>query len=210
MHIAILGTGRVGGALGIGWARQGHQITYGVRDTSSEEVRKVLAQSGEAARAVPLSEAVGDATVVVLAVPWEATEEVIQAVGPLDGQVLIDCVNPLKSDFSGLDLEPGTSAAEQIAAWAPQARLVKAFNTVSDATMVNPVYGEQQATMFFCGDDESAKEVVRQLTEQLQMEPVDTGPLKNACYLESLSMLYIYLAIFGGWGAECAFKMVKR
>jgi NADPH-dependent F420 reductase len=210
MQIAILGTGRVGGALGIGWSRKGHQVTYGVRDIGSEEVQKVLAQSGDGSRAVTLDQAVEGAEVVVLAIPWNAAKEVLDTVGSLDGKIVIDCINPLKADFSGLDLPPGATAAEQIAEWAPGAQVIKAFNTVSDATMVKPVYGEQQATMFFCGDDEAAKSTVADLTKELELEPVDAGPLKNACYLESLSMLYIYLAIFGGWGAECAFKMVKR
>jgi hypothetical protein len=210
MKIAILGTGRVGGALGSRWAQRGHQITYGVRDANDEEVQRVLSQSGPDARALPLEECARDAEVVVLGIPWDVTRQVLEQVGSLDGKILIDCINPLKSDFSGLDLEPGTTAAEQIAAWAPGAKLVKAFNTVSDATMVNPMFGDQKATMFFCGDDPHAKDVVRQLTDELNLEPVDAGPLKNARYLESLSMLYIYLAIFGGWGAECAFKMFKR
>jgi hypothetical protein len=64
--------------------------------------------------------------------------------------------------------------------------------------------------MFFCGDDERAKGIVRQLTDDLEMEPVDAGPLQNARYLESLGMLYIHLAIFGGWGGQCAFRLVKR
>lgn len=92
----------------------------------------------------------------------------------------------------------------------PGAKVIKAFNTVSDATMVNPWYDGHKAAMFFCGDDQDAKTIVRQLTDDVEMEPVDAGPLKNARYLESMAMLYIHLAIFGGWGGECAFRMVKR
>jgi len=157
-----------------------------------------------------VADATASSNVIVLAIPWNATKDVLNAIGSLDGKVLVDCINPIKSDFSGLDLGDATSAAEQIASWAPTARVVKAFNTVSDPTMVNPLYGDQPASMFYCGDDDEAKTIVKGLTKDLDMEPVDAGPLKNACYLESLAMLYIYLAIFGGWGAECAFKMVKR
>jgi predicted dinucleotide-binding enzyme len=87
---------------------------------------------------------------------------------------------------------------------------VKAFNTVGDATMVNPSYEEQKAAMFYCGDDAEAKSVIHQLTAELDMEPIDAGPLKNAAHLESLAMLYIHLAIFEGWGGDCAFRFVKR
>jgi len=210
MHIAILGTGRVGSALGIRWATHGHQVTYGAQQPDSEEVRDLVEKSGPNATATTVSDAGASSQVVVLAIPWNVTKEVLDSIGHLDGKLLIDCINPIKGNFSGLELGNATSAAEEIAAWAPNAKVVKAFNTVSDASMVNPVYDGQKASMFYCGDDEEAKATVKQLTEDVDMEPVDAGPLKNARYLESLAMLYIHLAIFGGWGAECAFRMVKR
>ena len=210
MKIAMIGTGRVGSALGRRWAPKGHHVIYGASDLDSDEVRDVLAKSGPNASAASVPDAAAAGELIVLAIPWHAAREVLDQMAPLEGKILIDCINPIRPDFSGLDLGDATSAAEQIAAWAPGAKVVKAFNTVSDPTMLNPRYGDQQASMFYCGDDEQAKSVVRRLTEELDMEPVDAGPLKNARYLESLAMLYIYLAIFGGWGAECAFKMVKR
>ncbi len=210
MNIAILGTGRVGSALGSRWAEQGHQIFFGVRETDCEEVRNAVARAGSNARAVGLAEAVAAGDVVVLAIPWDAVREVLDAVGPLDGKILVDCINPLAPDLKGLQFGFTTSAAEQIAAWAPSARVVKAFNTLSDAAMVDPWFGDQKASIFYCGDDEEAKGVIRTLTEALDLEAVDAGPLVNARQLEPLSMLYVYLAVFGGWGGDCAFKMMKR
>jgi len=210
MDIAILGTGRVGGALGPRWAGKGHRIVYGVPEVEAAEVRPVLDKSGPNASAANVREAAAVSQVILLAIPWDVTREVIESLGALDGKILLDCINPIEPDFSGLSLGSAPSAAEDIAAWAPGAKVVKAFNTVSNATMVNPWYGGQKAAMFFCGDDEHAKGIVRQLTDDVEMEPVDAGPLKNARYLESLGMLYIHLAIFGGWGGECAFRLVKR
>jgi len=210
MEIAILGTGRVGSVLGRRWAEAGHTIHYGVLDPQAADVQAVVHQSGPNARACRLSEAAAAGQVIVLAIPWEAADKVIHELGPLDGKVLIDCINPLQSDLQSLQLGFHTSAAEQIAEWAPSAAVVKAFNTVSDATMNNPWYGDQQASMFFCGDNQSAKDAVRELTRDLEMEPVDAGALVNARQLEPLAALYCYLAIHGGWGGNCAFKMVRR
>ena len=210
MDIAILGTGRVGSALGIRWAQKGHRIFYGVRDTDDAAVRAVVERSGPNATAMGLPLAATAAKVIVLAVPWDATQQVLQSLGPLEGRVLVDCINPLTPDLKGLQLGFSVSAAERIATWAPEAKVVKAFNTVSDASMANPWYKDQPATMFYCGDDTEAKAIVRQLTVDLDLEPVDAGPLVNARFLEPLAGLYIYLAIFGGWGGDCAFKMVKR
>ena len=210
MDIAILGTGRVGSALGSRWAQKGHRIYYGVQERDNEEVRNVVSRSGPNAQALSLAEAAAAGEVVVLAIPWEAARPVIEGLGPLDGKILVDCINPLTADLKGLQLGFNTSAAEQIASWAPTARVIKAFNTISDAAMVNPWFGDQRATMFYCGDDQQAKAVVCTLTEELDLEPVDAGPLVNARQLEPLSMLYVYLAIFGGWGGDCAFKIIKR
>jgi len=210
MEIAILGTGRVGSALGIRWAKRGHNIAYGAQDPDSEEVRDLVEKSGPTATAATVRDAAASSQIVVLAIPWNVTKEVLDSIGPLDGKLLVDCINPIKSDFSGLELGDATSAAEEIADWAPNAKVIKAFNTVSDASMVDPMYDGQKASMFYCGDDDEAKAIVKQLTEDVDMAPIDAGPLRNARYLESLAMLYIHLAIFGGWGAECAFRMVKR
>jgi len=210
MEIAVLGTGRVGGALGPRWAQKGHTVVYGALEAGGDEARAVLEKSGPNASVKSVREAAESCPILLLAIPWNVTKEVLASLGPLDGKILLDCVNPILPDFSGLDPASAPSAARQIAECVPGARVVKAFNTVSDATMVDPWYGGQKASMFYCGDDEQAKSVVHQLCEDLEMEPIDSGPLSNAAHLESLAMLYIHLAIFGGWGAECAFRIVKR
>lgn len=210
MDIAVLGTGRVGSALGRRWAEKGHRIFYGAREPDSAEAMSVAARSGPNARVMGVSEAAAAGEAILLAIPWEATREVIETLGPLDGKILIDCINPLTGDLRALQLGFTTSAAEQIAAWAPTSRVVKAFNTIGDAVMVDPWFQDQPATMFYCGDDEEAKAVIRQLSEELDLEAVDAGPLINSRQLEPLAMLYVYLAVFGGWGGGCAIKMVKR
>jgi NADPH-dependent F420 reductase len=210
MHMAILGTGQVGGTLGIRWASKGHRITYGVRDPQAAEVRQVLEKSGARASAASLREAAVANDLIVIAVPWNVTQPVLQSLGDLAGKILVDCTNPVGSDLSRMELGFTTSAAEQIAGWAPGTKVVKAFNTVSAATLADPWYDGKKAAMFYCGDDEGAKAVIKALTADLELEPVDAGPLKNARYLEPLALLYIHLAVFGGWGANCAFRMVKR
>ena len=145
-----------------------------------------------------------------MAVPWNEAPQVVTELGDLRGKVLIDCINPLTDDFQGIALGFDTSAAEQIERAARGARVVKAFNTVSVATMTDPTYAAQKASMFYCGDDPDAKALVGTLAEDLGLEAVDAGPLKIARYLEPLAMLYIHLAVREGWGSNCAFKILKR
>ena len=210
MKIAVLGTGNVGGTLGRRWAQHGRTVVFGTRDQQSEKVRALLAEAGENASATSVGEAVAEGDVVVLASPWAAAKEIVEAIGDWNGKIIIDCINPLNAEFSGLDLGYDISAAERVAAWAPRARVVKAFNTVSARVMANPDFDGRKATLFYCGDDEQAKAVVDELAADLGFDPVDAGPLRIARYLEPLAMLYIHLAVFEGWGSNCAFSIMKR
>jgi NADPH-dependent F420 reductase len=210
VNIAILGTGSVGSTLGTRWAKAGYNVTFGSRDPQHEKVTALTDRCGASSRACSLKEAIADAEVILLAIPWAAAQATLAGLGDLGGRVLIDATNPLKEDFSGIELGHTTSAAEQIATWAPSARVVKAFNSASVRVMNDPLFGNYKATMFYCGDDPAAKQTVHELIDSLQFDPVDAGPLANARYLEPLAMLYIHLAFKQGWGSNCAFKMLKR
>lgn len=209
MRIAVLGTGNVGGTLGRRWAEAGHSVCFGSRDPASEKVQKLLA-SAPTATACSLRDAVSKCDILVLATPWTAVEATLAALGDLTGKIVVDCINPLNETFSGLTHGHSTSAAELVASWAPTAHVVKAFNTVGAKVMADPKFGEQAATLFYCGDNATAKQAMHQLASDLGFEAVDAGPLANARYLEPLAMLYIHLAVRGGWGSNTAFKIMKR
>jgi NADPH-dependent F420 reductase len=209
VKIAVLGTGNVGKALGCRWAKTGHAVFFGARDPLGEEARAAAAQA-DSAQLGTCREAIAASDAILLAIPWDQTRGVLESAEQLDGKIIMDCINPLTGDLQGLELGFTTSAAEQIAQWFPKARVVKAFNTLSAATMENALYGEQRAAMFYCGDDLEAKAAVKQLSEELDFDAIDCGPLKLARQLEPLAMLYVHLAVFEGWGGDCAFKMLKR
>jgi predicted dinucleotide-binding enzyme len=208
MKIAVIGTGSVGGALGRGWASAGHDVVFGVRDTGKPEVRKIVEESG--ATAAGVAEAVAGADVVVLATPWGAVQGVLETVGNLNGRTLFDCTNPLRPDLSGLDTGGASSAGEQVAAWAPGARVVKIFNSTGFNNMANPSYGADSASMLYCGDDPAAKETAARLAADLGFDPVDAGPLSAAVLLEHLAMLWIHLAYRQKLGRDIAFKLMRR
>ena len=158
MRIAILGAGNVGGALGESWSRHGHQISLGVRNPDSPEVRALLQRCGPVARAASPAQAVQDAAAVVNALPWPATRGVLEKLD-LAGKVLLDCTNPLKPDLSGLEAGTTTSGGEMVAGWARGAKAVKIFNSTGFANMTNPVYDGKPIVMVYCGDDAEAKRI---------------------------------------------------
>ena len=112
--------------------------------------------------------------------------------------------------FKGLTLGTTTSAAEMVAGWAPSARVVKSFNTIGAPCLGNTKFGSETADGFYCGDDAEAKKTVHQLNADVDLNPVDVGPLKNARLLEPLAMLWIDLAINQGQGINHAFKLLRR
>lgn len=210
MKIAIIGTGSVATALGTRWSKAGHNVTFGSRQPESEKVLELLEVCAPGTKALTPQQSIVGSDVILLAVPWPAAKGTLAALGDLGGRVLIDCSNPLTADFSGIELGHSTSAAEEIERWAKGARVVKAFNSASVKVMLNPQFGDYRATMFFCGDDPAAKDLVKRLIADLDFDPADAGPLASARYLEPLAMLYIHLAFKQGWGSNCAFKILKR
>jgi predicted dinucleotide-binding enzyme len=149
--------------------------------------------------------------VVLIAVPWEVTEKVVRSLAShLAGRVLIDCTNPITRDLSGLLVGHNTSAAEEIAHWAPQAKVVKCFNTVGAGGLHDARYGDHSASVLLCGDDDDAKWAVTQLAEGIGFEVIDAGPLAEARYIEPLALLWIHLAMRGKYGSKIAVKLLRR
>jgi predicted dinucleotide-binding enzyme len=135
MKICILGAGNVGGTLGRAWARKGHDVFFGVPRPGDAGTQEILTTIGSKARAGTVAEAAAAGDVIVLATPWPAAREAIQAAGNLAGKLVVDCTNPLKPDFTGLALGYTTSGAEQVAEWAtgaPWAAVPEALKAAGD------------------------------------------------------------------------------
>ena len=200
MKITVIGFGNVGGKLGRLWTAKGHTVTVGLREASkrAKPAKELGLTVAEPAVAVK------DADVIVVALPWQAVEATLASLGPLDGRILLDATNPLAGDLSVIVPEAG-SGAEQVAQWARGARVVKAFNTIGAA-----LFGDSDFDMLYCGDDKDAKYAVRGLIGDTTMSPVDTGPLKNARYLEQMAGLWIDLALKGRIPGAFGFKLMKK
>lgn len=203
MKIGIIGAGNVGGNLGQVWSKLGHDVMYGVRDPEAEKVQSLLARSGEHSWARNIAETVQFGQVITIATPWSALEKVVQSTASWQGKIVIDTTNRF-----GNDVETG-SIAQHLAALIPGASVVKAFNTIGAEHYGAPQFGDQTASMFLCGDDDSAKGVVSELAAQMGFDPVDVGPLSSAGMLEALARLWVSMA-YGKGGRDIAFKLIRR
>ena len=207
MRIAVVGAGSVGSALGGGWLRAGHQVTFAVRNTAAESAQAAAALGGTL---VTLSEA-RDADAVVLAVPWTAIDDTLASLGDLTDRLVIDATNPVAPPYTDLAVAGNTSGAEVIQQKIPQASVVKAFNQSGWENLGEAIsYTGQRPVMFAAGDDDRAKAVTLGLARDLGFEAIDAGPLSMSRYLEPLAMLWIRLANAGGLGRSFAFALVRR
>ena len=191
MRITIIGTGNMARGIAARALSGGHEVTLlGTETAKAQALADDL--SGDV-RAGQVGEPL-DGEVVVLAVWYAAVDDVIGRYGDqLDGKVILDITNPIDVDaFEPLALEAG-SAAQEIAAKAPGAKVVKAFNTTFAGTLATGEVDGQPLDVLVAADDESAKATVSQLVSDGGLRAIDAGPLKRAHELEALGYLHMTL-----------------
>ncbi len=190
--IALIGTGNVAGALGPEFAMQGHDIVYGSRNPDRAEVAELVARTGGNAFATGQAEATARADIVVIAVPGEVAEQVVASLGDLSGKIIIDPTNLVGPGDDGFMIHTtATSNAELIQALAPDAHVVKAFNTLNYRTMIDPESSGGPVTIPLVGNNAEAKATVAALVEGMGLEPIDLGPVRFAHVLEGMLVIWV-------------------
>jgi 8-hydroxy-5-deazaflavin:NADPH oxidoreductase len=210
MKLGIVGSGRVGSALGAWAAKAGYDVAFTSRNES--HAREAAHHAAHEAKALPLRELIDESPLILLALPYA---EVKRALGPmrehLGRKTIIDATNPITPDHKSLVLGHTTSGAEEIARLFLDANVVKAFNVVFSEVYAsqNPKIDGQTISIFFAGDDAESKQRVGELIERMGFDPVDAGPLQNARYLEPLSLLNIHLGRVLGFGSHIGFALLR-
>ncbi len=200
MKIGILGAGSVGQSFARAVLPLGHDVMLSSRAPHSEAMQQLAQELGAPVSTVAETITFGD--LIALALRWDAVPGVI-AQGRWDGKVIVDMTNR----FGG---GSGFSAAQDLARLAPDAQVVKAFNTLGAEHYTNPIFDGQAATLFIAGDSPDAKQVVRRLAEAMGFDVVDAGDLAASSHLEALAALWVHLALRAGYGRQIAFKLLRR
>jgi 8-hydroxy-5-deazaflavin:NADPH oxidoreductase len=212
MNIGILGSAAVARALGAGFRKHGHEVMLGTRHPAA--LREWAAEH-PGARVGDLAETASFGEVVVLAVNGRAAAAALGLAGAanLSGKTVIDTTNPIADAppvngvirfFTDLD----RSLMEQLQVEFPDARFVKAFNSVGNQHMVDPRFDGGPPTMFICGNDPAAKQTVTGILEQFGWETADMGGAEAARAIEPLCILWCIPGLLRGeWGH--AFRLLS-
>ncbi len=212
-RVGVLGTGEVGRQLAAGFSSRGHDVMIGSRDPDKPELGDWLSGDGAGVKGGTFAQAAAHGELLVLAVLGNAAEAAIADAGPgnFTGKVVIDAMNPL--DFSGgfppkLAVSGEDSLGEQVQRALPEARLVKAFNTIGNPYFVEPSFSDGQPTMLIAGNDADAKRTVTDaLADFGWSDVVDIGGIEGSRELEAVCIAWVKIGgARGAW--DHGFKLL--
>jgi hypothetical protein len=194
MKVGIIGSGDVAKTLAGGFLKHGHEVMVGSREPGKLAAWQAENSGGKVGN---FAETAGFGEVIVLAVKGTASLEALRLAGAenLRGKTVIDATNPIEDappDHGVLRFftKQNESLMEQLQAEFPEAHLVKAFNSVGAARMINPHFAEGRPTMFVCGNDAAAKLAVCKILDAFGWEGADMGGAEAARAVEALCMLW--------------------
>lgn len=210
--VGIIGSGNVARELAKGFLKNGYQVTMGTRNPDKLQHFK----NTEASRVeiAAFAEAAAFGELIVLAVKGSVAQDVLNLAGArnLTGKIIMDATNPIADKapengvmhfFTNLD----TSLMEQLQNAFPEAKFVKAYNSVGAAFMVDPPF-ESKPTMFICGNDENAKKETSEIINLFGWEVADMGSAEAARAIEPLCILWCIPGIKDNSWTH-AFKLLK-
>lgn len=196
MNIGIVGSGDVAQSLGKGLIAAGHSVMIGSRDTNKAALKSWRKKGGKKASLGSTTEAANFGELAILAIAWHATEDVLTLIRPeLAGKVVIDVTNPLifhEDESPSLSVGHTMSGGEIVQQSLPDSHVVKTLNIINHAHMVQPKYDEGEPIMFVAGNNDSAKNQVREVLVDLGWKDIlNIGGIEKSRLLEPLCLLWV-------------------
>ncbi len=214
MKVGIIGSAEVGQALAKGFKSEGHEVMLGTRHTNKEEVLQ-FKKENTGIEVGTFDQVASFGEIVVLAVPGAAVENVVKLAGVSNftGKIVIDATNPIQKDqpvngvlkfFTTLE----DSSMERTQKLLPEAKLVKAFNSVGSSLMYRPSLAGGPPSMFICGNDDKAKKTVTDILTSFGWDTEDMGKAEAARAIEPLCILWCIPGFIRNQWTH-AFKLLK-
>ena len=196
--VAVIGLGNIGTAVASNFVKGNRAVI--VADRTITKANALAQQLGSLAQPMSIAEAVKEAGILVLAIWFNATKEVLQQYATeLEGKIIIDPSNPIAPDENGgfkKTIRENDSAGELIAALLPKnAKLAKALGTLGAASLTNAAFQQPANVLFYATDDTSINEVVEQLIHDNGFAPVPVGGLDQSIRIEVFGDLHEFGAL---------------
>jgi 8-hydroxy-5-deazaflavin:NADPH oxidoreductase len=204
--LTIVGTGNMARGIATRATAAGRQVH--ILGRTEPAATQLASEVGGGATSGSVESGIGGDLVVLALWYPVATELVGRHAQDLSGATVVDITNPVDTaTFDGLITPAGSSAAEQLAQLAPQATVVKAFNTTFAGTLIAGEVAGQPLDVLVAADDDAAKRRVLDLANDAGLRGVDAGPLRRARELEALGFLHMTLqqSLGTGYGSTVKF-----
>ena len=185
LTIGFIGAGEGARTIAASAVEHGHEVMLS-GGHGPETLRAAIESLGTSASAVPVRIAAA-AAIVVLAVPWHRVEQALAGLPAWQGRILVDATNPFLGTAPDLVLADlgGEGASEIVAHHAPDARVVKAFNSIRMSTYrAGPTSSAARRVIFVSGDHADAKIEIGKLIESFGFAVIDLGTLKDGGRLQ--------------------------
>jgi len=216
MKTGIIGSANVGQTLAKAFMQEGYDVMLGTRNTSKPEVVQ-FAKDNPNIKTGTFAEAAAFGEIIVLAVGGKVAEEAMNDadINNFKNKVVIDVTNPIANEppengvlkfFTNINF----SLMEELQRMAPEAKFVKAFNSVGSHVMYKPDFGNTRPTMFIAGNDEEAKATVTGVLDAFGWETADMGKAEGARAIEPLCMLWCIPGMLRNEWTGRAFKMLQK
>jgi predicted dinucleotide-binding enzyme len=211
--IGILGSGQVAQVLGTGFLQHGYEVMLGTR--SAMKLDEWKSKHSGKGKVGSFHEAASFGEIMVLAVKGMIAESlVLKLRTAISGKTVIDTSNPIaeappENGVLKYFTAQNESLMEKLQRAVPDAHFVKAFNSVGNRQMVNPVFQEGKPTMFIAGNDESARTEVSIILDEFGWDVTDLGKAEAARPIESLCMLWCIPGFIQNQWTH-AFKLLKE
>ncbi|MFD2550538.1 NADPH-dependent F420 reductase [Bizionia sediminis] len=194
MKIGIIGSGNIGGNLGKHWAKAGHQVLFSSRHP--EKLNDLVLETKGEATNVSVAEAFeSDADVYLLATPFQAIDKISELyAGEYGNKIIIDATNPYPErdgEMARNVREANYNASEYTAMKFNTAKTVKAFNTIKAEDLKSKAFMEtDKVAIPYAAQDESSKQVVRQLIQDIGFDPLYVGSLSDTDIMDPDQAIY--------------------
>jgi 8-hydroxy-5-deazaflavin:NADPH oxidoreductase len=214
--IAIIGaTGKMGSAIAKSLAKANYRLLFFAR--RQEKVQQLINEIKQEHPSADVDtmgcafEASWEADIIIPAVNYKNEKEVAEKIKPVATQkIVISISNPLNDEDNGLATPTDSSAAEQLQNYLPDAKVVKAFNTVFSNSFLQPVVDEQRLDVLIAGNDEEAVQTVSELASDAGFNPVVAGALSASRTLENMTALLIQLSSKNNYNRVAGWKLLHN